>query len=347
MEKRDFDLMKNHIIFLSLLLYFVSCGSRGGSNEDSTYAIDSIHIDEGTLLSSDTISVDTTDKIPPYVSFSSVKELKAYLNESPDRNAYSEGIISLIADSSLEYAEKLVNNTHDGFIVVDKGRMKVIYFDKYGREKLSYGMACAKRFGTKHKKADSRTPEGFFSAAGVYDSTEWLFTDDDGKTSDKKGQFGPRFIRLKIPNTSQIGIHGTCSPWTIGHRSSHGCIRVTNENIMELVKYVTVGMPIIVVPGKRDMEINKAEESETVWIPTSFSSKEPKLRELDEATIDLNNGIKPEDKIQKDTIKEKEKVIPGDIKSEDNNEDNKEKEEKKEENSLSENSVPEVSTEQE
>ena len=68
-------------------------------------------------------------------------------------------------------------------------------------------MACAKNYGTKHKKADSRTPEGFFEVEGIYNSTDWLYTDDDGVTSKKKGQFGPRFIRLKIPVTSQIGIH--------------------------------------------------------------------------------------------------------------------------------------------
>ena len=78
---------------------------------------------------------------------------------------------------------------------------------------------------------------------------------------------------------------------------------------MELVKYVTVGMPIIVVPGKRDMEINLAEESETVWIPSSFTAKEPKLKELDQATVDLNNGIKPEDKIDKDSITKADKLM--------------------------------------
>ena len=41
-------------------------------------------------------------------------------------------------------------------------------------------------FGTKHEKGDSRTPEGLFSVEGIYDSTDWLFTDDDGVTSKKK-----------------------------------------------------------------------------------------------------------------------------------------------------------------
>ena len=130
-------------------------------------------------------------------------------------------------------------------------------------------MACAKNYGSKHQKADSRTPEGFFSAQGVYDSTDWLFTDDNGVTSKKRGQFGPRFIRLRTPVTSQIGIHGTCAPWSIGARCSHGCIRITNEQIMELVEYVEVGMPIIVSPGLKDTKVNMAEGYDIPWISTN------------------------------------------------------------------------------
>ncbi|MDE6236733.1 MAG: L,D-transpeptidase family protein [Muribaculaceae bacterium] len=286
----------SNILFSLLLLILGACGSGKGRQDDSvseSFDTDSIIIDENSAIKVDSISSDSV--AAPYISFKSKQELLEFLRNSDDCVAYRAGIIPLIADKSLDYAEKLVNNSHDGFIIVDKGRMKVIFYDKYGRELLNYGMACAKNFGTKHKKADSRTPEGFFSVGGVYNSTEWLFTDDDGNTSDKKGQFGPRFIRIKCPTTSQIGIHGTCSPWTIGHRSSHGCIRVTNENILELVKHVSIGMPVIVVPGKRDMEINKAEESETTWIPSSFSATEPKLRELDEETVNRNAGIKPEE----------------------------------------------------
>ena len=250
-------------------------------------------IDESTRLSdnnaADSISVGNAG---PNLKFTSASDLKDYLAKSSKSAEYSQGIIPLIADKSLEYAQKLVNNTHDGFIIVDKSRMKVILFDKYGREKLSYGMACARNYGTKHKKADSRTPEGFFSAEGIYDSTDWLYTNDNGVTSKVKGQFGPRFIRLKCPNTSQIGIHGTGAPWSIGSRASHGCIRLTNENILELVKHVTVGMPIIVVPGRRDMEVNKSEGVESVWIPSSFDAVEPKPGVITESPAQTDNASK-------------------------------------------------------
>lgn len=196
---------------------------------------------------------------------------------------YSDGVIPAILEASPEYAERLAREGSDGFIIVDKARMKVILYDRYGIAQRTYGMACSKNYGTKLKKGDLRTPEGFFSVEGVYDSTEWLFTDDNGVTSKKKGQFGPRFIRLKIPNTSQIGIHGTCAPWTIGHRSSHGCIRITNENILELVELVHVGMPVIVLPGKRDRLVNREEGSDIVYFATApgyaLSSAEKKVIE--------------------------------------------------------------------
>ncbi|MDE5791122.1 MAG: L,D-transpeptidase family protein [Muribaculaceae bacterium] len=296
--------MKKSYIGLVMLILLGACGGHNSRDDESVTEGDSILIDENTRISSDSVAAekDTTKIERPQLRFSSADDLKDYLRRSPEREAYSNGIIPLIADKSLEYAQKLVNNTHDGFIIVDKGRMKVILYDRYGRVKLSYGMACAKNYGTKQKKADSRTPEGFFTASGIYDSTEWLFTDDDGKTSKKKGQFGPRFIRLSCPNTSQIGIHGTVAPWSIGHRVSHGCIRVTNENILELVKHVEVGMPIIVVPGRKDMEVNYSEDVETVWIPSSFEASEPKFKkvEKEEATIS-NDSIVGRD-VEKDII---------------------------------------------
>jgi hypothetical protein len=192
-----------------------------------------------------------------------------------------------MACENLPYTNKLLNSTYSRFLVVDKGKMKVQVYDCYGRKEIEYGIACAKNFGTKHKKGDSRTPEGFFSVEGIYDSTDWLFTDDNGVTSPKRGQFGPRFIRLRIPTTSQIGIHGTCAPWSIGSRASHGCIRVTNENIFKLVEIVEVGMPVIVNPGSRDMRVNLEEGYDVPYITTDDRPiKIPKVIRKDTTNVD-------------------------------------------------------------
>jgi len=41
-------------------------------------------------------------------------------------------------------------------------------------------------------------------------------------------------------------IHGTSEPWTIGTEASSGCIRMINEDIIELYDKVTVGATVIV-----------------------------------------------------------------------------------------------------
>lgn len=240
--------------------------------------------------------------------FEDSASMMEYLEDDPEAAVYSGGIIPVIAEHVPEYADKLLASRHDKFLVVDKASMRVILYDKYGQELRAYDMACAKNYGNKHKKGDSRTPEGFFYVQGTYDSTDWLFTDDNGVQSKKKGQFGPRFIRLRIPGTSQIGIHGTCAPWSIGHRASHGCIRITNENIMELVELVEPGMPAIVLPGKRDRKVNRDEGYSVPYFPTapkyamSESEKKLKPEKTEEKTV-VEISASEVNKEEADTIK--------------------------------------------
>lgn len=231
--------------------------NTNGNNEVTASSVNG----EDAVQQTDTTKQEAKNVKPegPKLSFATTEAALEYMKSSKDADKYAEGIIPHMATEDLSYATKLLNNTYQRFLIVDKELMRVGLFDKYGREILSYGIACARNFGTKHRKADSRTPEGFFSVEGVYNSTDWLFTDDNGYTSPARGQFGPRFIRIKIPVTSQIGIHGTAAPGSIGRRCSHGCIRVKNENILELVKYVEPGMPVIITPSKRDQQVNAKE----------------------------------------------------------------------------------------
>lgn len=210
-------------------------------------------------------------EIKPYYTFTSAAGAIEFMMNSENSEEYARGILPQMANEELSYVEKLLNNEHDGFIVVDKSRMKVIKFNRFGVEEESFGMACAKNYGTKHTKGDARTPEGFFSVKQIQNSTDWHFVDDNGVVSEKTGEFGPRFIRLSIPGINSIGIHGTAAPWSIGGRRSHGCIRLTNENIMHLVDMVEPGMPVIISPGKKDMAVNKSEGFDIPSISTQHS----------------------------------------------------------------------------
>ena len=47
---------------------------------------------------------------------------------------------------------------------------------------------------------------------------------------------------------TQYRIHGTNAPSTIGKRVSSGCIRLTNEDVVDLFNRVQVGAKVIVLP---------------------------------------------------------------------------------------------------
>jgi len=46
---------------------------------------------------------------------------------------------------------------------------------------------------------------------------------------------------------TDYAIHGTNEPGKIGHFVSHGCIRMYNEDVMELFAHVPLGTPVVVV----------------------------------------------------------------------------------------------------
>jgi lipoprotein-anchoring transpeptidase ErfK/SrfK len=60
------------------------------------------------------------------------------------------------------------------------------------------------------------------------------------------GPFGVRWLGLDAPY-GDYGIHGTNDPSSIGKAISNGCVRMYNEGILDLVKYVWVGTIVKIV----------------------------------------------------------------------------------------------------
>ena len=46
-----------------------------------------------------------------------------------------------------------------------------------------------------------------------------------------------------------FGIHGTLDSSSVGWASSHGCIRMKNEEVAELYKIIPIGTKVIIVDG--------------------------------------------------------------------------------------------------
>ena len=82
---------------------------------------------------------------------------------------------------------------------------------------------------------------------GLYYTTELI------KTPDPSGAYGPYAFGLSgFSDTlttfnggpGQLGIHGTNQPGAIGSKVSHGCIRMSNENITALAQMLPLGTPV-------------------------------------------------------------------------------------------------------
>lgn len=60
-----------------------------------------------------------------------------------------------------------------------------------------------------------------------------------------RNPLGTRALRL---DRGALVIHGTPQPWTIGYRSSHGCIRMRRADIERLFDLVPEQTPVFIVP---------------------------------------------------------------------------------------------------
>jgi lipoprotein-anchoring transpeptidase ErfK/SrfK len=49
------------------------------------------------------------------------------------------------------------------------------------------------------------------------------------------------------PGGGIVGIHGTYAPWLLGRAVSHGCVRVSNRDILRMRRFVAPGTPIRIV----------------------------------------------------------------------------------------------------
>lgn len=135
-------------------------------------------------------------------------------------------------------------------IIVDKPGLMLYVCSEEGDTVFSAPVACGRNLGDKQRRGDNRTPEGTFSVSQIQDSRSWLHDNRDG-LGPVKGCYGPWFIRIRHPKWTSIGIHGTRFPKSIGTRASEGCIRLNNEKVVELLKYVSIGSPVIIHPDRR------------------------------------------------------------------------------------------------
>jgi lipoprotein-anchoring transpeptidase ErfK/SrfK len=130
-------------------------------------------------------------------------------------------------------------------VVVDKSDSSVNAIDAQGNLIASYPATM----GSEHDPL----PIGDWKINGVSKDPPFNYNPDlfwDAKASHSKAKLAPGpnnpVGRVWIDLSKEhYGIHGTPVPSTIGKTESHGCIRLTNWDVMELADMVSPGIPAV------------------------------------------------------------------------------------------------------
>lgn len=141
-----------------------------------------------------------------------------------------------------------------GTIVVDPG-MRYAYLVREGGRAIRYGVGVGKKEGFNLK--------GEAVVARKAKWPRWTPTPDMiRREPDRYGPYvaglpggagnplGPRALYLyRNGEDTLYRLHGTVEPWTIGTMVSSGCIRLLNQDIIDLYRRVPVGSRAIVLPS--------------------------------------------------------------------------------------------------
>ena len=154
---------------------------------------------------------------------------------------------ALGARAQAPFAKYLGQVESTPFIVVDKQGFKLTLVDDAGQPIKEYGISCAINYGPKKVRGDHKTPEGTFKINELLNAKGLTHDFKDGK-GPIKDAYGPWFLRLDVPGFWDIGIHGTPFPESIGTRATEGCIRLRNEDILDLKSRIKLGTEVIILP---------------------------------------------------------------------------------------------------
>lgn len=115
-----------------------------------------------------------------------------------------------------------------------------VYVYKNGSPRVSYPVAVGKE--------GWETPTGVFSVRNMEYHPKWKHPwTGEVVPAGEDNPLGVAWIGFWSDGKNQIGFHGTPNPSVIGEAVSHGCVRMHNENILELYQTTEVGMTVQVV----------------------------------------------------------------------------------------------------
>ncbi len=135
----------------------------------------------------------------------------------------------------------------ENYIEIKKSEFRLYVKAEDGSIIYECPIAYGRNKGNKQRRGDCKTPEGTFKITQIVNSSNWSHDFGDGK-GEIPHAYGPYFMRLGVPQFYHIGIHGTCFPESIGKNATEGCVRLRNEDLLQLVNLVHVGTKCTIYP---------------------------------------------------------------------------------------------------
>ena len=167
-----------------------------------------------------------------------------------------------LSDINPEYLRKVVSypmHEQPGTIVIDP-QHRFLYLVQGNGSALRYGVGVG------------REGFGWSGAATVHDKQEWpdwyppkemiqrqpelrrqlsKLQGGLGMPGGPRNPLGSRALYLWQGNKDTLyRIHGTIEPWTIGTSVSSGCIRMINQDVIDLFQRTPVGAKVLVLPAR-------------------------------------------------------------------------------------------------
>lgn len=164
-------------------------------------------------------------------------------------------------------------NYRTGQVIVSFGDRR-LYFIKGVGQAISYPIAVPRE--------QSRW-QGQTSVSSKRENPAWTPTPDMLKENPRLPAWvpgghpmNPLGVRALYLGSSTYRIHGTDAPWTIGQAVSKGCIRMYNEDVLDLYRRVPVGT-LVTVTWKRFKTEDVFSSYEETEIPPPAQKKSYKV----------------------------------------------------------------------
>jgi lipoprotein-anchoring transpeptidase ErfK/SrfK len=135
-----------------------------------------------------------------------------------------------------------LSKAYGTIVTIDRGNFKL---------RLFKGLKLSKTYGVAVGMPAYPTPTGLYNIANKAVNPAWTAPNSPwaGAYANETVAGGSAENPLKarwMGIVNGVGIHGTGAPGSIGSRASHGCIRMTVPDVVDLYPRVPVGTPVLI-----------------------------------------------------------------------------------------------------